>query len=278
MNSELDIQGHRGCRGLYPENTIPGFLHALDLGVNTLEMDVIISKDHKVVVSHEPFLNHEICSDLNGVRITKEKERTFNMYEMELETILKYDCGMMSHPRFPEQKKMKVSKAPFRKMVETVEAYAAENNRPLPLYNIEIKRVKAMDEVFHPEYRTFTDLVIKAIDESGILDRSTVQCFDIEVLQYMKESYPHVKQVFLVDNIWGIKKNIKKLGHLPDIYSPNYILIRKSTVAYCRENNMKIIPWTVNETNHLKKMMKYGVDGIITDYPDRLISLVKNSL
>lgn len=275
--SEIDIQGHRGCRGLYPENTIPGFLHAIDLGVHTLEMDVVISKDHQVVVSHEPFLNHEICSDLDGNRIEKSKERDYNIYQLDLNKLLEYDCGSVSHPRFPVQKKMQVSKAPFLEMVKTVEKYVSENGKVKPYYNIEIKRVKAMDDIYHPNYKVFTNLVIDAIETAGIMDRATVQCFDLEVLQYMHEQYPNVKDVFLVDNIKGIKRNLKALGYTPHIYSPNYKLVTAGTVKYCNAENIKLIPWTVNEEKDLKKMITLGVDGIITDYPDRLIQLINVS-
>lgn len=275
MNTNLDIQGHRGCRGLMPENTIPGFLHALDLGVNTLEMDVVVSKDHKVVVSHEPFFNHEISTDPNGQTIQKKDEKTHNMYQLDLDGILTYDVGKANHPRFPDQKKISVTKAPFQEMVKTVEEHVSVKGYKKPFYNIEIKRVKAHDNVYHPEYKLFTDLVIKEIEEAGIMDRTTVQCFDLEVLQYMHIEHPHVKDVFLVQNIKGIKKNIENLGHTPYIYSPYYKLVNKRTVKYCDKNNVQLIPWTVNEIADMQKMMDYGVHGIITDFPDRLIALTK---
>src|SRR5436305_9759012 len=106
MPSEFDIEGHRGCRGLLPENTIPAFLKALELGVSTLEMDVVITKDKQVLVSHDPFMSHEICRSPEGKYITAEEERSHNLYRINLAQISQYDCGMQPHPRFPEQKKI----------------------------------------------------------------------------------------------------------------------------------------------------------------------------
>src|SRR3954471_9017628 len=101
----FDWQGHRGCRGLMPENTIPAMLHAVDLGVSTLEMDAIITKDSQVILSHEPFLNHEITTKPDGTYVNESEERQLNMYQLTYDEISHFDVGMKPHPRFPEQRK-----------------------------------------------------------------------------------------------------------------------------------------------------------------------------
>src|SRR6188474_3759231 len=103
----FDIQGHRGCRGLMPENTIPAMIKALDLGVTTLEMDVVISKDNKVVVSHEPWFESEITTKPDGSFIKPGEAMQYNIFQMSYDEVLKYDVGMKTHPRFPQQQKMK---------------------------------------------------------------------------------------------------------------------------------------------------------------------------
>lgn len=270
----LDIQGHRGCRGLLPENTIPGFQYALELGVNTLELDVVVTKDKVVVVSHEPFLNHEICRDLDGNKISKKEECDFNIYELNFSELIKYDCGISDHPKFPEQKSLPVSKPSLDEMIKASEKKAKDLNRGLPNYNIEIKRTEAGDLVFHPAYKEFTDLTMEVILKNNIQERTSVQCFDLEVLRYLKEAYPNQAQVFLVSNNKDPLKNIRELGHIPHIYSPYYKLVNEDLVKYCKDENMKLIPWTVNEVKDMQKMMNLGVDGIISDYPDRLINLI----
>ena len=103
--TSIDIQGHRGCRGLMPENTIEAFKKAIELGVHTLELDVAISKDGIVVVSHEPFMSRKTCLDARGNEITKAYDKKYNLYQMTFDSIKQFDCGTKFHPKFPNQKK-----------------------------------------------------------------------------------------------------------------------------------------------------------------------------
>lgn len=274
---DLDIQGHRGCRGLLPENTIPAFKHALELGVHTLELDVVVTKDKIVVVSHEPFLNHDIASTPDGARVEKKKEKSYNIYQMTYEELQKYDVGLQEHPKFQQQKKIEVTKPALEQMIAISEKYAKELGRPAPLYNIEIKRTPEGDETFHPGPKEFTDLTMQVIKDAGIEDRTTIQCFSIPVLQYLKEAYPEQKNVFLVANDKSVEKNIQELGFIPDIYSPYFKMIDEKVVNFCTQNSVALIPWTINEAADMKKLIQMGVDGIITDYPNILIKLIKEN-
>ncbi|MFO0414793.1 MAG: glycerophosphodiester phosphodiesterase family protein, partial [Bacteroidota bacterium] len=110
LADQFDLQGHRGCRGLMPENTIPAMLHAMDLGVTTLELDVVISADGKVVVSHEPWMSSEIATKEDGKQVIHAEEKNLNLFRMNYTEIQKFDVGLKPHPRFPDQKKMKVVK------------------------------------------------------------------------------------------------------------------------------------------------------------------------
>ena len=118
--NEFDLQGHRGYRGLYPENSTIGFLKSLHLGVSTIELDVVISKDKKVVVSHEPWISKNICVDQNGNRIINDKE-DFNIYSMDYNDIKKFDCGIIGNDKFPDQKKISVFKPTLNHVIKTVE-------------------------------------------------------------------------------------------------------------------------------------------------------------
>lgn len=271
----MDIQGHRGFRGLYPENTVNGFLKALDVGVTTLELDVVISKDHKVVVSHEPFFNHKISTGPRGEVITKENELTFNLYQMNYEEIAAFDVGLKSHPNFPAQKKVAEQKPLLPEVIKTVEAYAKLKRIKPPNYNIELKRQVKHDTFFHPDGEVFSKLVLDVVLSSGIEDRTSLQAFEISTLQILKELNYEIPLALLVDNNLGIEKNIEKLGFKPDIYSPNYRLITRDEVGYCKAYKIQLIPWTVNKKTAIKKMLDFGVDGIISDYPDRVFSVIQ---
>lgn len=270
---DMDIQGHRGCRGLLPENTIPGFIKAIDLGVNTLELDVVVTKAGDVIISHEPFFNHELGTPPDGFDITELNEKSHNLYPLTLAEIQSYDVGLKPHPRFPIQKKIKVYKPSLDEMVEKVESYAQSENIDPLLYNIEIKRVPEHDGIFHPKMEDFADIVCDKIMSLGILERTTVQCFDVETLKYVHKKYPKYRLVYLIQNMEPVEENIEKLGFKPYVYSPYYQLVTSNLIDYCRKENIKLIPWTVNEETDIENMFDLGVDGIISDYPDKVIEI-----
>ncbi len=271
----IDVQGHRGCRGLQPENTIPAFKKALELGVSTLELDVVITADGEVILSHEPFLSHEICSDTNGIRISEKNERTFNIYQMTFAELQAYDCGLQDHPRFPNQEKILVTKPRLEDVIHYSDSLADVLKRPLPFYNIETKSTPEGDSIYHPLPAEFTDKLIEVIERTNSSERVTIQSFDVRTLQHAHVNYPDIKLVLLVENKETIDANLEKLGFTPEVYSCDFTLLNKETVQSLQEKNIQVIPWTVNEVKDMKNLLNWGVDGIITDYPDKLIPLLK---
>lgn len=272
----LDTQGHRGCRGLLPENTIPAFKKAMDIGVMTLEMDVVITKDKQVLVSHEPFLSHEICLKPDGTEISEEEEKSFNVYKMTYEEIAAFDCGSRPHSRFPDQEKMAVHKPLLKDVIDAVEAYAAETGRKEPLlYNIETKCTPATDSVFHPGPEEFAQLLLDVLTEKNILDRVTIQSFDVRTLQYIHPKLPEQSLALLIENEDSPEENLEKLGFIPAIYSPYYLLVNEHLMTLANEKGMQVIPWTLNEKEDMRNMLAFGVHGIISDYPDRLIEVLE---
>ena len=247
--ASVDKQGHRGCRGLMPENTIEGMLLAIDLGVHTVEMDVVISADKKVVVSHEPFFNHEISTTPDGKFIEENAERSLNLYKMNYDEIRQFDVGMKPHPRFPRQEKIKAVKPLLADLIDRVENYCRSKNKNLPNYNIEIKSEQSTDGIFHPDPEEFTDLVVKVVQEKGIESRTNIQSFDFRPLQYLRKQFPSIKIAMLIegDDKRSFEEQIKELGFIPEIYSPEYILVTPEIVQHCHNKRMKLIPWTVNE-------------------------------
>lgn len=276
VKDDFDVQGHRGARGLYPENSIEGFKAALDLGVRTLELDLSMTKDAIVVVSHEPWMNAEICQMQNGDHIPKAKQMEYNIYQMTYNSVKNYDCGSMGNPRFPNQKKMKTYKPTFVEAVTTADEHAQKTGRPMPYYNAEIKRRKGYDGQFHPDYNFFAEAVMHDIDALGIAERTTVQCFDIQTLEYIHTAYPDQQIAYLVDGDQSVKPSLAAINFTPEIYSPHFSILSKESVSWLHEKGIKVIPWTVNEISDMKKLIAMGVDGIITDYPDRLMSLIKS--
>jgi glycerophosphoryl diester phosphodiesterase len=267
---EFDKQGHRGCRGLMPENTVAGMIKALELGVNTLEMDVVISKDKKVVLSHEPWFGHEVTTRPDGSFIDAKEERKFNLFEMNYEEIKTYDVGLKPHPRFPKQEKIKAIKPLLTDLIDSINVWMMTRRRPFPQFNIETKSFSFGDNKYHPAPSEFIELLMAVIKEKGMEDRVTIQSFDLRTLQYLHEKYPGIKTSMLVEEAEekDLEGQLQKLGFTPTIYSPHQNLVDEEMIKQCHEKGMKVIPWTVNDKKQIKKLEKLGVDGIITDYPN----------
>jgi glycerophosphoryl diester phosphodiesterase len=273
MNAQttFDIEGHRGCRGLYPENTIVAFLEAVRLGVNTLEMDVVVSKDGKLVVSHDPTLNPDICSGADG----KPVSAGIRIYNLTYDEIKKFDCGSRGNPKFPDQKKVAAFKPLLSDVIDSVEKYILQNHLPAVQYNIETKSTPEGDDVEHPKPAVFSKMLYDLLKQKNVLSKCIIQSFDPRTLQEIKKMDASVKLALLVFNAEGFEGNIKTLGFNPNIYSPNFILVNKKLIQKCHQQNIQIIPWTVNEEKKMMKMKALGVDGIITDYPDKAISVLR---
>lgn len=267
---EFDRQGHRGCRGLMPENTVPAMIKAIETGVTTLEMDAVITKDKHVILSHEPFFNHDISTKPDGSPVDNAEEKKFNIFQMTFSETQQFDVGLKPHPRFPQQQKIAAKKPLLADVIDTVEKYCKTNNRPAPFYNIETKSTPFTDLIFHPAPEEFVELVMYIVNQKGIGDRVIIQSFDFRTLQVMRAKYPAIKTAALIEDFdkRTLEEQLSALNFIPAVYSPHYSLVNPSLVKRCHDQNMKIIPWTVNDRPTMDTLRQMGVDGIISDYPN----------
>jgi glycerophosphoryl diester phosphodiesterase len=265
---KFDVQGHRGARGIMPENTIQAMIKGLELGVTTLEMDVVISKDKKAVVSQEPYFNHEFSLTPAGKEILFKDEKKNNIFQMNYEEVRKFDVGSKVHPRFPGQQKIKAYKPLLGELIDSVEAYVKVNKLTKPDYNIETKLIRKGDGEFQPSPEEYVEIIMAIVKQKKLEKRVIIQSFDIRTLQYLHQKYPKMRTSLGIDEKEDFENNIKDLGFTPTIYSPYSVLVGKSLVDKCHAAGVKIIPWTVNSVKDIKYLMNLGVDGIITDYPN----------
>jgi len=274
----IDWQGHRGCRGLYPENTIQAMLKAIDLGVSTLELDVVITKDKQVILSHEPFMSAEISTNTEGKYITASEEKSYNIYQLNYADVQTWDVGLKPHPRFPQQEKTPAKKPLLADVIDAVEAYIRMHNLPPVQYNIETKSDPEGDDNYHPKPAEFVNLLLAVIEHKGIAPRTIIQSFDVRTIQLVHTQYPEIKTAFLVENTSAknLKTQLNALGFIPTIFSPAYQFVDQKLVDNCHKKGMQVIVWTVNTLPEMQKMLKLGVDGIISDYPN-LFSAIKQA-
>ncbi len=271
MTKKFDWQGHRGARGLAPENTVASFLKALEYPeVTTLELDVAVTADSQVVVSHEPWMSETICSHPDGHAVVATEAQSLNLHRMRYREIQGFDCGQRGHERFPEQQKIATQKPLLSEVISAVDAYCKQHRRHLPRFNIEIKSKPEWDGIYTPAPDEFARLVLAEIDAAGIRTRTCVQSFDKRALQAVQRLAPKITMALLVEDAAGVEAQLKELGFTPNVYSPYYQLVTAHLVQAAHGAGMRVIPWTVNETETMKSLMALGVDGIITDYPDRI--------
>jgi len=272
---EFLIEGHRGTRGHMPENTIPSMIKAIEDGVNVLELDVHISKDKQVVVAHDPYFNRKHVLLPSGEEIPKADSLRYILYQMDYKDIRLFDVGSIHNTRFPLQENFKAHIPLLGELIDSVEAYTSKNNLPGIIYNIEIKSNPSNDDFYHPKPPELVRLVVEVLKSKDLDQRFYIQSFDIREIQEVRKNYPRIPVGFLTGNKKeSFEDNIAKIGFLPEIYSPHFSIVAKTLIEKCYKKGVKIVPWTVNNQDEMIDLIRQGVDGIITDFPD----LLKNTL
>ncbi len=287
----FDLQGHRGARGLAPENTLPAFARALAIGVTTLELDVGLTEDDVVVVHHDRRLNPDLARGADG-RWLRGPTRTLR--ELTFHELQRYDVGRIRpgadySKRFPEQRRMDGVRMP---KLEDVFVLTRRARNDEVRFNIETKlSPEAPDETAGPE--EFARALIRVIRDHGMARRTAVQSFDWRTLAIVQREAPEIATAYLssqgadIDNIgagrqepspWTAGVQLRDHGSVPKmvkaaggaIWSPNYRDLDAALVKNARELGLKVLPWTVNDRADMERLIDWGVDGLITDYPDRL--------
>ncbi len=277
MLSKVEIHGHRGARGLLPENTLSAFKEAVNFGVDAIELDVVISKDNQIVVSHEEWMNADFCLLPDGKEILTSDEKLYNLFNMSYNEIKMFDCGTKTNRHFPFQKSEKAYKPLLSEVIGFIEEFTKINNLKPVTYNIEIKSEIANEPTFQPRPDKIVDLVLHCLSKFSINERVIIQSFDSRILEIINKQNRHFRLGYLIENNNDFETNLSKLCFKPHYYNPEYILVTKELITYMHQKNIKVIPWTVNDSDVMKHLLKLGVDGIITDYPNIALEVLKCS-
>ncbi len=261
----FDLQGHRGARGLWPENTLPAFAAALTLGVTTLELDTGITRDGVVVVHHDRTLNPDITRGPDGRWLEKRGPALRSMDYAELQ---KFDVGRLrpgSDYGRPFATQQPVDGTRIPKLAE-VFALARKAGNELVRFNIETKlSPEAPDETLPPAQ--FARAVVAEIRKAGVAARSTIQSFDWRTLAVVQAEAPDIATVYLTGQEFADPPSrIRQAGG--GIWSPNFNAVRAAVLKQAHAQGLQVIVWTVNEPAHIAAMLDLGVDGIISDRPD----------
>ena len=270
---QLIVQGHRGCRGSLPENTLPAFLRAIEMGVDVLELDVVCTSDRRILISHDPFMHHEICAFPDGSLIDESAEQSLNIYQMTSDSAQSYICGSIPHPRFPLQRQIPTRKPLLSELLELAKQESSNPNRPFPALSIEIKSRPEWDGLFQPQVEEFTQLFIQELIGYENV-RVSVQSFDPRILRSIHEINRSIPLTFLTeDSTLSAEQQLKSLPFKPIAYSPHFSMVDVKLVDFCRRENMELVVWTVNEEKDILEMIHIGVRNLISDYPERIIAI-----
>jgi glycerophosphoryl diester phosphodiesterase len=291
-NAGFDLQGHRGARALRPENTLAGFAHALEIGVTTLELDCGVTKDGVVVVSHDRALNPDHTRDDKGQFLTEPGPLIRELGYAELQ---QYDVGRLRPGSdyalsFPEQQPVDGERIP--RLADVFALVRKSGNREVR-FNIETKIDPTQpDATVAPE--AFVAALIEVIRAAGMESRTTIQSFDWRTLVQSRKLAPEIAIVALTDqqpeedtmevgkpgaSVWlggfdvddhggSVPKTVKALGAM--VWSPHALDLNPALVAEAHALGLAVIPWTINEPEDMERALALGIDGLITDHPDRL--------
>ena len=276
MSDYVDVQAHRGGAGLWPENTFTSMIKAVEMGVNTLELDLQISQDGKVVVSHDAYFNSRYATRPDGSEVKSEDPKEY-LYTMPYSTISKYDVGKRPSPVWPGKEQSPAIKPLATELIDSVENYVKANGLDPMRYNIEIKSRRGKDEGKNwPEYHEFVDKCMELFLSKNLGDRLVVQCIDPRALNYMHEKYPQVKLSYLIrkmDTDWDTYMG--RLNFTPDWLSPEFVIVDQTMVDNCRKAGIRLVPWTVDNEADIRRILDLHVDAIITNYPDRVLKITR---
>jgi glycerophosphoryl diester phosphodiesterase len=293
----FDVEGHRGARGLAPENTIAAFERALALGVTTLEADLAVTRDDVVVVSHNPRLNPELTRDASGRYLAGEGPP---IRSLTLAEVLRYDVGRTDPASkygqgFPMQTPRDGERIPT---LDALLALAARSDRPVRL-NIETKITPDQpDDAPAPDQ--FVALVAARVRAAALSSRVTLQSFDWRTLVAAQRLAPELKRACLTqetsnsNNVaardgraspWTAGFDLRDAGgSVPrlvksagcHVWSPFHRNATPERIAEAHALGLEVLPWTVNDPADMRRLIESGVDGLISDYPDRLLEVLRD--
>lgn len=266
-----EIHGHRGCDDGVPPNTVPAFLRATGSGCHWLEMDVVLTGDGQVLVSHEPWMDHQVCVDPEGNTLTEAQGRGLNLYRMSVEEIQRYrvlaaGCKGKTAP-----------KPTLSEVVGSVRQWSSSAGRPMPGFNIEVKSDPEWYDVYQPRPEALAEAVLRAIRDLQIEEQCLIQCFDPAILEALHAKKTAIPLAFLIDNIDRPQLNLQRLSFKPALYSTPHFLATEALVAELDGLGIRLLTWTVNDPADMQRIIDLGVHGLITDRPAEAMRLLHGS-
>lgn len=258
------VIGHRGCRGIMPENSVVGFKKAIEDGADGIEWDVVVNGDGKLVISHEPYFHKDFCLDQDGKTI--ENEKPYNIYKMTQAEIEAFDCGSKVHMGFPDQQKL-ITRKPLLK--DAVAKLKSSIRGKLILF--EIKSEAAEYGISQPHPNEFVDLILNEV-ATYKFPNVVYMSFDKNIIEALHKKAPELRLAYLTYlPSKSANAYLKELSFKPFALGMYHKTLNKRKLRQLRDKGVSAYAWTINTTDDAHKMMDLGIDAIITDYPKSII-------
>lgn len=261
MKKKPEVHGHRGSRGTLPENTLPAFQEAVDCGAEFLELDLQLSRDGVPMVFHDPQISPRLCSR-NGQPVME----LLTVRELDAAKIASYDVGSLPQAQFPEQQQRPGTRIPS---FDDVLAWAKGNSIQL---NVEIKQ-ETIAPAPLPDPAKYAAVVIESLRKHGMLKRARVQSFDFAPLREARKLEPGLVMACLFEEKRDFLAETLATG--AQIVAPHYEMVTPELIAGAHAKGLRVIPWTVNDATAWRRLTDWGIDGLITDYPRKLIAFLE---
>jgi glycerophosphoryl diester phosphodiesterase len=246
------VHGHRGARALRPENTIPAFEYAIAVGADALELDIAVTRDNVLVVSHDPVLHPPLCSGPHPGAVIRE---------LTLAELQDWDCGALQNPDFPRQTPIRGTSIPTLDEVLALSRWGSFG------FDIEMKSFQDQPR-YTPEPDGFARLLLDRIRAHSLEKRTVVQSFDFRTLMAMRKIAPEIRLAALYERE---EQDIASLARLVNIVSPDFHLVTAKNVADAHATGLYVVPWTANAPSEWDTLIDANVNAIITDDPAALI-------
>lgn len=263
----IDVQGHRGARGHLPENTLPGFAEAERMGAHTVELDVLMTRDGVLVVHHDFRLNPDIARGPDGQWVGDPPA----VYSLSFAELQRYDVGRLRPGsdyarRFPQQKPLDGARIP-----RLADLFAAQKSTRLR-FNIEVKSLESR-AAETPAPEPFARAVIAEVRRAGFERRAMIESFDFRIPQAVERLAPEIPTAYLTERDGPKLAEVLRAG--ARTWAPEYSVLTRQIVDEAHRAGLKVIPWTVNDSADIARLIDWGIDGMISDYPDRVLAQAK---
>ncbi len=267
----MEIQGHRGTRGLKPENTLSSFSAAIEAGVDALELDLLMTKDGELVIYHDFYVNEQLCMYLDGSEVTPPSPL---VYSLTLLQIKQLDCGSKKNPLFPRQQLIPKETIPTLQELFSMISSSAHPHAKKVRLNLEIKG-DPRDPKLTASPESFVRELLDVVNRSDFKQRVYYSSFDPRMLHEMRKLDPSATLAFLkAGDLEGLVEIATQL-HAAIVSPEQHLLKSKEDIKFLQDHGFKVITWTVNDPKRCIELLEMGVDGVITDYPHDMIQLLR---